>query len=131
VGVETRTHFPGVVRSSEITHLTLYDGLNEKCSSFWAFEHVVSSWWHSVGRFKRCVLPTSSFYSLLPACDSRCEPPTSCLCPRAHCLLPWLCPWNRKPKETLFLTLLLVMVFYHGNRKAAVYHAYRKCFPKC
>lgn len=75
-------------------------------------EHLVSSWWHSLGRFKRCVLPISSFYSLLPACDSRCEHPTSCSCPHARCLLPWLCPslWNCKPKETLFLN----PAFGHG-----------------
>lgn len=91
-------------------------GLNEKCpAQTWALENLVLSWWHCLGRFRRCGFAresvsllvsfaswnpwaNSSWVSLLPGWSSRYKLSASCL------LLPYL-----RPPATLFFSIWTVI----------------------
>lgn len=77
-----------------------------------------SCWWCCLGRFRRRGLiegrvplevgfeswkirATSALLSLLPACDSRCEPSASWSCRCVPCHGGRLIPWDCKPEQML------------------------------
>lgn len=69
-------------------------------------------------------MTTSSFFSLLPACVWRGEPPCLPLATMFPCDDAILTFWEYECVNSSFSKLLLVMVFLHSNRKIANTHTY-------